>query len=277
MNVAEPYIAGLDQFMIATSSIVVVKIGGSTLGAHDSSLADIVAMQHQGMRPVVVHGGGSAITQWMAKLGIRAEFVDGLRVTDAASLEVVAAVLAGLINKQLVALLLGLKGKAVGFSGADGALLQGSIERPNLGFVAGNTLEVDPGPVHALLERAYIPVIAPLAVQQSADGSEGCQLLNVNADTAAGAIAVALGASHLVFLTDVDGVLDSSGRLIPRVSSHQADGLIGSGIVKEGMIPKLEASLYAASHGTPSFLINGTRPSALMECLNGTLTGTAVV
>ena len=262
--------------MQASNKIVVVKIGGSTLGSQDTSLADLVALTGQGIQPVVVHGGGSTITQWMAKMGLGAEFVQGLRVTDAASLEVVAAVLAGLINKQLVATLQGTGGRAIGISGADGAMLQGGIDRPELGFVAGK-LTVDPQPVQTLVAAGYIPVIAPLALLGSPGGKGGSQLLNVNADTAAGAVAVALGAVRLVFLTDVDGILDQSGRLIPSVSSRQGDNLIGSGTVKGGMIPKLEASLHAASHGTPSYMVNGTRPSALLDCMNGTLAGTAVV
>ena len=262
--------------MQPANQIVVVKIGGSTLGAQDTSLADVAALAGQGMQPVVVHGGGATITQWMATMGVRAEFVQGLRVTDAASLEVVTAVLAGLINKQLVATLWSLGANAVGVSGADGALLRGSVERPELGFVASK-LEIDPHPIQVLIAAGYIPIIAPLALLPSPAGERKGQLLNVNGDTAAGAIATALEASRLVFLTDVDGVLDSSGRLIPRISNQQGDSLISSGIVKGGMIPKLEACAYAAAHGTPSHMVNGLLPSALLDCINGTLAGTAVV
>jgi acetylglutamate kinase len=262
--------------MSTPNSIIVAKIGGSTLGAQDTTLADVVSLQQRGMRLVVVHGGGSAISQWMAKLGIRTEFVDGLRVTDAAGIEVVCAVLAGLINKQLVSTVLGMSGRAVGLSGADGATLQGTVDRPGLGFVAGG-VEVDPGVIQTLVGAGYIPIIAPLAVQRTEGGGHGQQLLNVNADTAAGAIAVALSASRLVFLTDVDGVMDNGGRVIPRISSRQAEGLVGSGVIKGGMLPKLEASLYAASHGTPAHVINGTRAAALLDCIDGTLTGTSIV
>lgn len=262
--------------MQTSNKIVVVKIGGSTLGSQDTSLADVVALTGQGIQPVVVHGGGSTITQWMDKMGLRSEFVQGLRVTDAASLEVVTAVLAGLINKQLVATLLSLGGKAIGLSGADGAMLQGGMDRPELGFVAGK-LRVDPRPIQTMVAAGYLPVIAPLAVLGSPEGQDSSQLLNVNADTAAGAIAVALDAARLVFLTDVDGVLDHNGRLIPRITSQQADNLMGTGVVKGGMIPKLEASLHAASHGTPSYMVNGTRPSALLDCINGRFAGTSVV
>ena len=262
--------------MQPTNKTIVVKIGGSTLGAQDTSLADVATLARQGVQPVVVHGGGAAVTQWMATMGIRAEFVHGLRVTDAPSLEVVIAVLSGLINKQLVATLHGLGAKAVGVSGADGALLRGSVEQPDLGLVAGK-LTVDPRPIETLVNAGYIPVIAPLALLEHPEkGSEG-QLLNVNADTAAGAIAGALQATRLVFLTDVEGVLDSNGRLIPRISSRQGNGFIRSGVVKGGMIPKLDACLYAAERGTPSSMVNGTRPSALLDCVSGRLAGTSIV
>ncbi len=262
--------------MATSSSIVVVKIGGSTLGARDTSLTDVVSLQHEGMQPVVVHGGGSTITEWMAKLGVRTAFVDGLRVTDEASLEVVSAVLAGLINKQLVVTLQGMGAQAVGLSGADARLLQGNAGDSRLGFVA-DTVEVDARPLQLLVEGGYIPVVAPLAVQRPGMDATAYHLLNVNADTAAGAIAVALGASRLVFLTDVDGVLDTSGRLIPRISSQQGYDLLASGAISGGMIPKLKASLFAASQGTPSCLMNGTRASALLECIRGKGNGTLVV
>ena len=262
--------------MATSSSIVVVKIGGSTLGGQDTSLADVASLQREGVQPVVVHGGGSTITEWMAKMGVRAEFVDGLRVTDEASLEVVSAVLAGLINKQLVVTLQGMGAQVVGLSGADAGLLQGSADDPRLGFVA-DTVEVDARPLQLLIAGGYIPVVAPLAVQRPGTDVSAYHLLNVNADTAAGAIAVALGAAQLVFLTDVDGVLDTSGRLIPRISSQQGYDLLTSGAIKGGMIPKLKASLYAASQGTSSCLINGTRTSALLEGVRGKGSRTLVV
>ena len=261
--------------MTDLAPILLIKIGGSTLDAEDTSLADIVALRRQGSRPVVVHGGGETVTQWMAKQGVRTEFVNGLRVTDAEVLEVATAVLAGLVNKQLVASLLALGGPAVGLSGADGALLQASIEQPDLGYV-GSDLQVDARPVLALLESEYIPVVAPIAVQRPEGSEQGYHLLNVNADTVAGALAVALGASQLVFLTDVEGVLDSSGRLLQRILHEQAQRLLTSGIVKGGMIPKLEACVYATGHDTSAHIIDGRRPGALLECLQGAVMGTTV-
>ncbi len=268
--------------MTDPAPILLIKVGGSTLNADDTSLADIVALRREGSRPVVVHGGGETVTKWMAKQGVRTQFVDGLRVTDAEVLAVATAVLAGLVNKQLVASLLALGGPAVGISGADGALLKASIDRPELGYV-GSAMQVDTGPILALLEAEYIPVVAPIAVerppiaaQQPGVSEQGYHLLNVNADTVAGALAVALGASRLVFLTDVAGVLDGSGRLLQRILHEQAQGLLASGIVKGGMIPKLEACVYATEHGTSAHIIDGRRPGALLERLQGAVMGTTV-
>ena len=258
--------------MTTPDPIVLIKIGGSTLGAEDTSLRDIVDLQRSGHRPVVVHGGGPAITKWMAKLGVRTEFIRGLRVTDAPGLEVVTAALAGMINKQLVADLLGIGAKTFGLSGVDGALLRGTVTDASLGYVAGS-VEADPTPVETLLAGGFIPVIAPIAV----DSGDPRQLLNVNGDTAAGAIATALRAAHLIFLTDVDGVLDSAGRLLQRVPRGQAEALLSSGVVKGGMVPKLEACVAAVKQGTATHIVNGTRSGALREVLSGRSIGTTVV
>lgn len=258
--------------MDANGSTILVKIGGSTLGFDDTSFDDIAELQRRGAKPVIVHGGGPAITSWMAKLGIRAEFVRGLRVTDEPSLEVAAAVLAGLINKQLVAALQAAGAKVIGLSGADANLLRGTVTDSRLGFVAGS-LDVDPSAVKALLDAGYAPVIAPIAV----DASDAGQLLNVNADSAAGAIAAAIGAQHLVFLTDVDGILDANGRLIERVPLASGEQLVNSGIVKGGMIPKLEACIEARTAGAKASIVNGASPRALLACLDGSAAGTTVV
>ena len=225
-------------------STVLIKIGGSTLGADDTTLSDVAVLQHSGERVVIVHGGGPAITSWMSKLGIRAEFVRGLRVTDAPSLEVATAVLAGVVNKQLVADAAFAGVKPMGISGADGSLMRGHITEADLGFVAGR-VEIDTAPIESLLAAGYVPIIAPIAV----DAGNARQLLNVNADTAAGAIAMAIGASHLVFLTDVDGILDSSGRVLGKIPAATGESLIGSGVVKGGMIPKLQACIEASQAG----------------------------
>ena len=253
------------------SPIIVIKIGGSTLGSEDTSFSDVAMLQRQGARPVVVHGGGPAITAWMAKLGLQAEFVRGLRVTDEPSLEVAAAVLGGLINKQLVGEMRNAGVNAVGVSGADGGILRGRITDPDLGFVAG-ALEADASLIERLADAGYVPVVAPIAA--SADAPR--QLLNVNADSAAGALTVALGAQRLVFLTDVDGILNADGRLIKRVPLETGEELLHSGVVKGGMIPKLEACLLAARSGARAGIINGTHAGALPAWLEGTHPGTAV-
>lgn len=238
---------------------MVVKLGGSTLGAHDSSLADIAAARREGVPIVVVHGGGPTVSAWLARAGMHAEFVRGLRVTDAASLEIVVAVLAGLVNKQLVAELSALGAPAVGLSGADSLMLQARRHDAELGFV-GKIERVNPYAVEELLRLGHLPVIAPIAIE-----TEGgrAQLLNTNADTAAGALAAALRAERLVFLTDVDGVLDADGRVLPRLSASDARALIASGVAAGGMIPKLEAGIRAASAGCATRIVNGGAPGAL--------------
>lgn len=255
-----------------SSSTVLIKIGGSTLGSGDTSFADVAALQRAEARIIVVHGGGPETTSWMAKLGIRAEFVDGLRVTDAPGLEVATAVLGGLINKRLVGLFAANGVHAVGVSGVDGGLIRGEVSNPALGFVAGD-VEVDPTLLNAIMDGGFVPVISPIG----SDKGNRAQLLNVNADTVAGSIAVAAGATHLVFLTDVDGIMDANHRVLSRISLETGEVLIDSGIVRGGMIPKLQACLQAAGAGISAHIVNGTRPRALLDCIEGVGAGTAVV
>ena len=250
---------------------VLIKIGGSTLGVDDTSFADVAELQHMGAHVVIVHGGGPETTSWMAKMGVRAEFVDGLRVTDEAGLRVATAVLAGLVNKRLVGELATLGVRAFGLSGVDGGLVRGLVTKPELGFVAG-AVDVDSGPLDAVMAAGYVPVISPIG----ASADDTAQLLNINADTVAGAIAVAVGATHLVFLTDVDGILDAHGRLLKRIPLDSAEGLMTSGVVKGGMIPKLEACIQAGNAGISAHIVNGTKPQALVSCLDGTVPGTSV-
>ena len=245
---------------------IVVKIGGSTLGESDTSLRDVVTLQRQGRAPVVVHGGGPAISQWMQRQGLAPRFVRGLRVTDGPSLEIVVAVLSGLINKQLVAAITALGGKVVGLSGADGAILQARVADPELGFV-GDVVCVNPEPVLELVKAAYIPLLAPVGVRLPSDSDNGCSLLNINGDTAAGHLAWAVGAEKLVFLTDVEGVLDSSRRLISRVTAREARGLIASGTAAGGMIPKLEACIKALERVPVARIVDGRSPGALLDAI----------
>jgi acetylglutamate kinase len=257
------------------SGAIVVKIGGSTLGSHDTTLHDLVTLQKQGVNAVVVHGGGKIISDWMEKQGVRPRFVNGLRVTDAQSLEIAVAVLTGLINKQLVGSLLALGARAIGISGADGGMLKAAIKDESLGLVGAIT-SVDPEPVFSVMKSGCIPVIAPVAIHYHEDGSTEGNLLNINADTAAGEIAAALHARRLVFLTDVEGVLDTSRRLIPRLTDRQAHSLIVSKVAGGGMIPKLEACLTALKAGGVSQIIDGRRPGALFDLVNNKTMGTRI-
>jgi acetylglutamate kinase len=253
---------------------IVVKLGGSTLGSHDTSLRDIAAACRDGRPVVVVHGGGAAISDWLQRLGVEASFVRGLRVTDAATLDVVVAVLAGVVNKRLVAELSALGAPAVGISGADAMLLQARRYDSDLGYV-GKIDRVDPSVIEELLRAGRLPVIAPIAIES--DGAAAPQLLNTNADTAAGEIAAALQAERLVFLTDVDGVLDADRHLIPRLTAAEADALIASGVAVGGMIPKLEAAIRAATAACATTIAPGTTSGALAAVLRGDPSGTTVV
>ena len=254
---------------------VVVKIGGSTLGAHDTTLQDLVTLQRQGTIPVVVHGGGAVVTQWLEKQGVPTRFVRGLRVTDAESLQVVTAVLAGLVNKELVAGLLAFGGKAVGISGIDGAVIEGRIQDPELGFV-GEVAKVNLGPLEALTAAGYIPVVSTLGYNPIARDGEGPTTLNLNADTVAGELAATQGADRLVFLTDVAGVQDKEGRVLSHLTPAQARSLLESGAASGGMIPKLEACLRASSKGTESWIVDGRAEHMLLTALSPSPIGTRV-
>ena len=252
----------------------IVKIGGSTLGAHDTTLEDVALLHREGRRLVVVHGGGDLVSRWLKVHGVRARFLDGLRVTEADTLEVVVSVLAGLVNKQLVAALNALGVRAVGLSGADGALLRARRARPELGFV-GEITAVDRALLEMLLEESYLPVVASIALEETGDAVSG-QILNVNADTVAGEVASYLKAAVLAFLTDVAGVLDSEGRVIKRLPSEEARSLVGSGTIAGGMIPKVEAALAAAAEGTRTIVLDGRRAHALREAIDGQAVGTVI-
>ena len=252
---------------------IVVKIGGSTLGRHDTTLEDLVALQKEGRTLVVVHGGASIVSEWLSRLGIPTKFEKGLRVTDKQSLDVVAAVLCGLVNKELVIGIQALGGRAIGLSGVDGGFIEARIKDAALGYV-GEVVKVNPEPIEAILKGGYIPIIAPLGLAAKGRKSEK---LNVNGDPAAGDIAAALEAERLIFLTDVPGILDSSGVLLPRLSADEASALIGSGVVSGGMIPKVEACLRALSTVPVTQIVDGREPHALLQALSGKGDGTTIV
>jgi acetylglutamate kinase len=268
----------LDRHFVSdsiTQRPTVVKIGGSTLGSGDTTLEDVVSMQKQGYAPVIVHGGGKVISQWMERSGAAPKFVRGMRVTDQPTLDIVVAVLTGLVNKQLVASMQALGGKAIGLSGVDGGILQATTLDPELGYV-GKIVAVNPNPVRELLETGWIPIIAPVATGYIGEGVESEALYNINGDVAAGELAAALDAGRLIYLTDVEGVMDASKRTIPRLVPEQARALIESKIAAGGMIPKLEACLNALPKVGSAQILDGRRAHALMECLDGKANGTRV-
>ena len=247
------------------SGISVIKIGGSTLGDHDTSLDDIAELHAEGRRIVVVHGGGATISEWLDRHGVASRFVRGLRVTDEATLDVVVAVLAGVVNKRLVVELESRGASAIGLSGADGGILRAQRYDDELGYV-GEVAHVDPNPIRKIVDAGSICVIAPIAVEGD-DDAVAAQLLNVNADTAAGVVAAALSAEHLVFLSDVPGVLDESGEVRPELSAAEANALLEGESITGGMIPKLHAAVGAASSGVSTLIADGRPAGALRKLL----------
>jgi acetylglutamate kinase len=254
--------------------IVVVKYGGHAMGEEQAArdfARDIVLLEQTAINPVVVHGGGPQIAEMLNRLGIKSEFAAGLRVTDAAAIEVVEMVLAGSINKQIVGFINQAGGKAVGLCGKDGNMVfarkidrtvvdpGSNIEKVvDLGFV-GEPEKVDTMVLDQMLGRELIPVLAPLAT--SANGAT----YNVNADTFAGAIAGALKAKRLLLLTDVPGVLDKSKTLIPQLAVDDARRLIADGTISGGMIPKVETCIYALEQGVEGVVImDGKVPHAVL-------------
>jgi len=256
------------------NKVIVVKIGGSTLGTNDTTIADLVELQKCGRPVVVVHGGGKLITEWLAKQGIGARFVRGERVTDKPTLDVATAVLAGLANKEIAASINKLGGKAAGISGADGGLIQSEIKNADLGYV-GNIAKVDISLINALLESGFIPVIATIGLNISTKKDDPL-VLNINADAVAGEIAAVLGAEKLVFLTDVDGIHDDSGKVLAKLSAGEAETLINSGVASGGMIPKITACIKAVSGKTSACIIDGRTPHALLLDIEGKISGTVI-
>jgi acetylglutamate kinase len=265
--------------------IVVVKYGGHAMGEEELAKSfgrDIVLMEQTAINPVVVHGGGPQIGEMLKRLGIKSEFAAGLRITDAATIEIVEMVLAGSINKQIVGFINGAGGRAIGLCGKDGNMVtarkisrtmvdpDSQIEKfIDLGFV-GEPEKIDTTVLDQVLGRDLIPVLAPLATSR-----EGVTY-NINADTFAGAIAGALKAKRLLLLTDVPGVLDKSKSLIKELSADDARRLIADGTISGGMIPKVETCLYALERGVEGVVIlDGRVPHAvLLELLTDHGAGT---
>ena len=267
---------------------VVVKYGGHAMGEEEmarSFARDIVLLEQTAINPVVVHGGGPQIGEMLKRLGIKSEFAAGLRITNAATIEIVEMVLAGSINSQIVGFINEAGGKAVGLTGKDGNMVLArklnrtvidpgsNIERMvDLGFV-GEPEKIDTTVLTQILGRELIPVLAPLAA--SAQGGT----YNVNADTFAGAIAGALKAKRLLLLTDVPGVLDKSNKLIKQLSPDDARELIADGTISGGMIPKVETCIYALEAGVEGVVIlDGKVPHAvLLELLTDHGAGTLMM
>ncbi|MPZ98214.1 MAG: acetylglutamate kinase [Dehalococcoidia bacterium] len=247
----------------------VVKIGGSTLGASDTSLADVVALHAAGQRLIVVHGGGAMITDWLGRMQIETEFVNGLRSTDQAALDVVVGVLRGVVNTRLVAEIVALGGRAVGLCGVDGGAVRAERYDERLGYV-GRVTSVDGAFFTDLLDAGVIPVVAPIGLEPPD------QPLNINADTVAGEIAHAVGAERLIFLTDVDALLDAEQQPVGELSAALAADLRADGTLAGGMIPKIEACFRAGQAGAVSFVANGTLPGTTRRIVAGEALGTRV-
>ena len=257
------------------TKLTVIKIGGATLGSHDTAIADAVELQKQGQSLLIVHGGAKVVTEWQRRQGTPTRFVHGDRVTDQATLEMVTAVLGGLVNKKIVAAINSLGGQAVGITGIDGTLLQGKIRDKEMGYVA-HIVKVNTALLEALLLAGFIPVVAPLSMHSFDKPDGDPPMLNVNGDTAAGEIAAATRAEKLIFLTDVAGIKDESGKLITELSAGSAEALIASGTVSGGMIPKIRACLKALSHGSTARIIDGRKPHALLQEIKGGSVGTTI-
>lgn len=253
----------------------VIKIGGSTLDSRDTTIEDIVSLQKQGQSLVIVHGGGNTVTTWLKRQGIETKFVRGERVTDAPALEVALAVLAGLVNKEIVAAINNLGGNGAGISGIDGSLVKGRIKNPEMGYV-GTADSINPEILEVLLAAGFIPVVSPMSLYSVDRPDNASQILNINADPTAGDLAAAINAEKLIFLTNVAGILDASENLIPKLTPQKAESLVKSGVITGGMIPKLNACLTALNAGAVARIIDGRRPHALMKEFAGEAAGTTI-
>lgn len=240
---------------------VVIKLGGHAMGSDEAMqefARDVTLMRQIGVNPVVVHGGGPMINEMLARLNIKSEFVNGKRVTDAATMEVVEMVLSGLVNARIVQAITAQGGRAVGLSGKDSGLITCEPENPDLGLVGKPSL-VDPRILRDLAEKGIIPVIAPLGM-----GANG-ETFNINGDTAAGAIAAALRADRLLLLTDVAGVKNADGDVLTELTATQIRTMIDDGTIAGGMIPKTQTALDAIDGGVrATVILDGRAPNACL-------------
>ncbi len=271
---AKILISALPYFRKFYGKIMVIKYGGHAMIDEELKLAfakDVVLMKYVGIKPVIVHGGGPQISQMMERLNLKPVFIEGQRVTDEETMNVVEMVLVGTVNKQIVSLINKMGGKAVGLSGRDGDLVQvekmtiyrytGEDRPPEIIDVGrvGKVKKVNPEVIQTLLEHDFIPVIAPVGV-----GEDG-EAYNVNADLVAGSMASALQAEKLIYLTDVEGVKDEEGRLLTSLDLSQVEELINKGVAKGGMIPKLKSARKAILAGVKKVhIITGKIPHSLI-------------
>lgn len=256
-------------------SIIVVKYGGNAMinaELKDSVMRDIVLLSLIGVKVVLVHGGGPEITDMLSKIGKKSEFVDGLRVTDKETVDIVQMVLAGKVNKELVNLIENKGGKSIGLSGIDGHMIEAEMKDEKLGYV-GTVTNINAQPIIDVIDKGYIPVISTIGCD-----NEG-NVYNINADTAAARIAGALHAESLISMTDISGILmdkDDPSTLIRRISTSETSKLIDDGIISGGMIPKVECCANAIKWGVKKvFIIDGRVPhSILIETLTDEGLGT---
>ena len=275
---AEVLTAALPYIKKYSGKIVVIKYGGNAMINEELKqqvMEDIALLWLIGVKVVLVHGGGPEISQTMKRLGKEAVFIDGLRVTDKETVDIVQMVLAGKINKTLVNLIQMKGGHAVGLSGIDGGILEAKVKDERLGFV-GEIIKVRPQPIQDLLEKNYIPVISTVASDRQGN------TYNINGDTAAAYLAGALGAERLIMMTDIAGILrdkDDPATLIPQITVSEAKKLYDEGIISGGMIPKVDCCIEALEHGVNNVVImDGRIPhSILMELLTDEGAGTMVM
>lgn len=275
---AEILVEALPYIQKYNGKILVIKYGGNAMingELKQQVMEDLVLLHLIGVKVVLIHGGGPEINQTLEKMGKQAQFVDGLRITDQETVEIVQMVLAGKVNKTLVKLLEAKGGKAMGLSGIDGHLIQAEVKDPRLGFV-GEVTQVNVQPILDLLEKGYIPVISTVGCDKQG------QTYNINADTAAARIAGALQAESLITMTDITGIMmnpKDEDSLIPCIDLEDAKILFDQGIITGGMIPKVQCCVDAINHGVKKVIIlDGRVPHAiLMEVLTNEGAGTMVV
>ncbi|MCG6910720.1 MAG: acetylglutamate kinase [Deltaproteobacteria bacterium] len=287
-NVADILIEALPYIRRFSGMTIVVKYGGHAMvdeQLKEDFARDITLLKFVGLNPVVVHGGGPQINQVLDQMGISSTFVKGMRLTDEPTMDVVEMVLGGKVNKSIVAQINSQGGKAVGLSGKDGGLIQ--AEKLKILFhededkppeiidpgLVGDVTSVNPEIIHTLTSRGFIPIIAPVGA-----GSSG-ETFNINADVVAGKLAAALSAGRLILITDVDGLLDATGRLVSTLDGVRAKQMIADKSISGGMIPKMECALEALAHGIQKVqMINGKRRHALLlELFTDSGIGTEVI